>query len=81
MVNAHEFHYSKPLSKSKLKPSLSKNNSNKCFQFNVIRGYGIDGKNDGILHNNTFASFAHIHSSVNPQWGKGFVELASEYQY
>ena len=81
MVKAHEFHYSKPLSANWTKPSVPKIASSDRFQFNVVRGYGIDGKRDGILHQNIFASFAHLHASVNPQWAKGFVELASEYQH
>jgi len=50
------------------------------FQFDVIRGYGIDGKKDGILYKNVFASFSHMHSSANPEWAKKFVEIASEYR-
>ena len=81
LVKAHEFHYSKPLSANWTKPRFPKISSSDRFQFNVVRGYGIDGKRDGILHQNIFASFAHLHASVNPQWAKGFVELASEYQH
>ncbi len=80
LVKAHEFHYSKPLSASRTKPSLSATTSSDRYQFKVIRGYGIDGKQDGILHQNIFASFAHLHAAVNPQWARGFVELATEYQ-
>ena len=80
LVKAHEFHYSKPLRASVTKPSLSTTTSTDRYQFNVIRGYGIDGKQDGILHKNIFASFAHLHAVVNPQWARGFVELATEYQ-
>ena len=80
LVKAHEFHYSKPLSASGTKASLSATTSADRYQFNVIRGYGIDGKQDGILHQNIFASFAHLHAAVNPQWARGFVDLAAEYQ-
>tara|TARA_Y100001970_G_scaffold292127_1_gene432061 strand:- start:2753 stop:4132 length:1380 start_codon:yes stop_codon:yes gene_type:complete len=79
-INAHEFHYSRPL----FIEGVDKVSSNKIlnrFQFDVIRGYGIDGKKDGILHENVFASFAHLHSSANPEWAKRFVKIASEYRH
>ena len=81
LVKAHEFHYSKPLSANGKEPRLSSMTSAERYQFNVIRGYGIDGKKDGILHKNIFASFAHLHAAVNPHWARGFVDLATEYQY
>jgi len=79
-INAHEFHYSKPLFEKKIKPKSSSNSSSERFQFDVTRGYGIDGKKDGILHQNVFASFSHMHSSANPDWAKNFLEIASEYR-
>ena len=78
-INAHEFHYSKPIFEKEIGPKSNKNSSLERFQFDVIRGYGIDGKKDGILYKNVFASFSHIHSSANPEWAKKFVEIASEY--
>ena len=83
LVKAHEFHYSKPIlaGSSKLISKLAGTSPGERYQFNVVRGYGIDGKQDGFLQHNLFASFAHLHASANPQWAKGFVELASEYQH
>ncbi len=80
-INAHEFHYSKPLFNKVVNPKFSKNSSLEKFQFDVIRGYGINGESDGIIHENVFASFAHMHSSANPEWAKRFVEIASEYKH
>ena len=83
LVKAHEFHYSKPILAGDSKP-ISKHagtSPQKRYQFNVVRGYGIDGKQDGFLQQNIFASFAHLHASANPQWARGFVALASEYQH
>jgi len=83
LVKAHEFHYSKPILAGSSKPisKLAGTSSGERYQFNVVRGYGIDGKQDGFLQHNLFASFAHLHASANPQWAQGFVELASEYQH
>jgi len=83
LVKAHEFHYSKPILAGSSKPisKLVGTSPGGRYQFNVVRGYGIDGKQDGFLQHNLFASFAHLHASANPKWAKGFVELASEYQH
>ena len=67
-VKAHEFHYSKPVLQSAA-----------CtYQFDVIRGNGITGKNDGFLYRNLFASYGHIHAIGNPGWAKRFVDLAAD---
>jgi len=81
MVKAHEFHYSKPLYGKGIKTRFSGSPSLERFQFEVVRGHGIDGSVDGILHQNVFASFAHLHASTNPEWAKRFVEIASEYRH
>ena len=80
-VKAHEFHYSKPIFAKGIIPKFLKSSSLKSFQFDVLRGHGIDGSVDGILHQNLFASFAHFHASTNPGWAKRFVEIASEYRH
>jgi cobyrinic acid a,c-diamide synthase len=67
-VRAHEFHYSRVLAPA----------GESLFQFEVIRGAGITGKRDGVLYQNLFASFAHLHAIGNPEWAESFVKLASE---
>lgn len=69
-IKAHEFHYSKPISPA----------GDSVYQFDVIRGYGVTGMRDGILHRKMFASFAHLHATGNPGWGRKFVALATEYR-
>ncbi len=69
-VKAHEFHYSRVLLPAGLH----------SFQFDVMRGEGITGKNDGALYRNLFASFAHLHVVACPLWAETFVSLASEYK-
>jgi cobyrinic acid a,c-diamide synthase len=60
---AHEFHYSKL---ENLDPSLR-------FAYRVKRGYGIDGVNDGIVHRNLLASYAHLRSVQGDEWPLRFV--------
>lgn len=68
-VRAHEFHYSKPVG----------SDGQVAYQFDLVRGFGVTGQRDGVLNGNLFASFAHLHAIGNPNWGKKFVALASEY--
>jgi len=60
---AHEFHYSKL---ENLDPGLR-------FAYRVKRGYGIDGANDGIVHRNLLASYAHLRSIQGDEWPFRFV--------
>lgn len=69
-IRAHEFHYSKPAEGS---PELA------C-QFGVARGFGLTGREDGILYKNLFASYAHLHAAANPHWARRFVELAARFK-
>lgn len=63
MIKAHEFHYS----------SLENLPSDAKFAYRVLRGHGIDGKHDGYLQNNLFASYAHLRSVGNCAWASRFV--------
>ncbi|NTW52009.1 MAG: cobyrinate a,c-diamide synthase [Chlorobiaceae bacterium] len=67
-LRAHEFHYSKPSSA----PDLP------C-QFNVARGFGLTGNQDGVLYRNLFASYGHMHVASNPGWAERFVSLAADF--
>ena len=69
-IRAHEFHYSKP---------SGQEHPAGC-QFEVRRGAGITGSEDGILHRNLFASYAHIHAAGNPEWAGRFVSLAAKFR-
>ncbi|ASQ91525.1 cobyrinic acid a,c-diamide synthase [Prosthecochloris sp. GSB1] len=69
-VRAHEFHYSGP-APGKVPPEL---------QFSVAKGYGFDGKADGIVYRNLFASYAHLHATSTPGWAERFVALAQAYR-
>ncbi|MBI4734308.1 MAG: cobyrinic acid a,c-diamide synthase, partial [Rubrobacteridae bacterium] len=63
-IKAHEFHYSELSSGEDFE-----------FAYRVIRGYGVDGKNDGIIYKNVLASYAHLHSLAVPEWAPRFIDF------
>ncbi len=63
-VMAHEFHYS----------SLENLPSNLSFAYEVERGYGIDGKRDGLVYKNLLAAYTHLRSLEGYNWAARFVE-------
>ncbi len=69
LVRAHEFHYSSPTAAD----------AGIRYQFDVLRGCGVTGGEDGVLYRNLFASYAHLHASGNPEWAGRFVALASAF--
>ena len=66
-VLGHEFHYS---SLENLDPGVE-------FAYRVLRGYGIEGKHDGLLHRNILASYAHLRSVGGCDWPARFVEFVA----
>jgi cobyrinic acid a,c-diamide synthase len=66
LIRAHEFHYS---SVENLAPGLE-------FAYDVERGYGIDGRHDGIVYKNLLASYAHLRDVAEHRWAARFVEFA-----
>lgn len=63
-LRGHEFHYSR----------LNFTGSVK-FAYTIQRGYGIDGKVDGIIYKNVFAAYTYLHALGVPQWANSFVSL------
>lgn len=64
-VRAHEFHYS---GLENVDPGLT-------YAYEVLRGSGVDGKRDGIVHRNVLACYAHMrHLESNP-WATRFVQF------
>jgi cobyrinic acid a,c-diamide synthase len=63
-IKAHEFHYSELQTEDNL-----------TFAYDVARGYGVDGKHDGILYKNVFASYAHLHARATPEWADCFLRF------
>lgn len=64
-VSAHEFHYSKLCN---LAPDTR-------FAYQITRGTGIDGQNDGIVYKNLLASYAHLQHTQQNLWAERFVQF------
>ena len=64
VINAHEFHYS-ALSGLDC-PADS-------FAYQVVRGTGIDGENDGYIYKNLLANYTHMRNVGGNDWVERFV--------
>jgi tRNA 2-thiouridine synthesizing protein E len=64
-VRGHEFHYS---SLENVAPDLK-------FAYRVLRGHGIDGQRDGIVHRNVVASYAHLRNAAGSGWANAFADF------
>ncbi len=62
-IRAHEFHYS----------SLENLPSDSRFAYRIARGYGINGKQDGLILNNMLASYTHLRTIGTCYWASRFV--------
>lgn len=68
IIKGHEFHYSRPIiDKSQQIDTV----------FDVKRGYGLDGKRDGIIIKNMLATYSHIHARGAETWCKAMVSVAN----
>jgi len=63
IIFAHEFHYS---SLENLPPDTR-------FAYHVERGYGIEGKRDGLVLHNLLASYTHLRTIGSCYWATRFV--------
>jgi len=72
IIRGHEFHYSRPV-------LVDKGNSGK-LSCRVVRGYGFDGKHEGIVFKNVFGTYTHIHALEHPEWATRLVKIAIEYR-
>jgi cobyrinic acid a,c-diamide synthase len=69
-IKGHEFHYSKIYEyDSELKSSLA-----------ISRGVGCFEKRDGLTYKNVFACYIHTHALSTPEWVKGMMACARNYQ-
>lgn len=65
VLPAHEFHY-----------SLLRNvGTDVRFAYDVIRGHGVDGRHDGIVHNNVLASYSHLRDTTGNRWTQRFLNF------
>jgi len=69
VYHGHEFHYSK----------VEYTGSNMDdFAFKMKRGVGINGTHDGLLKNNSVASYVHTHTACLPDFAYNFTQKAYE---
>lgn len=64
-LRGHEFHYS---SLENVAPDVK-------FAYRVLRGHGVDGQRDGVVHRNVLASYAHLRSGAGANWANQFVSF------
>lgn len=62
---AHEFHYS----------ALDEMPTGLTFAYEVKRGFGLDGRHDGIVYRNLLASYAHLRNTRAHPWAERFVRF------
>jgi len=70
IIRGHEFHYSRVMNLDDLPP----------LAYEVNRGWGIDGKGDGIVYKNVLAAYTHIHALGTPEWADSMVRIAGQYR-
>jgi len=66
-LRGHEFHYTYLLSPEALEAQ------DLIFAFRVHRGYGFDGRFDGLVRGNVLASYTHIHALGVETWAPSLV--------
>jgi cobyrinic acid a,c-diamide synthase len=71
IIKGHEFHYSRPVFEKDAKIDTV---------FEVERGFCLDGKKDGLIKNNLFATYTHIHAAGNRGWGEAVFSAAIKYR-
>jgi cobyrinic acid a,c-diamide synthase len=65
---AHEFHYS----------SLENITGPLDFAYEVTRGTGIDGHNDGIVINNLLACYSHLRDTQQHRWARRYIDFVRQ---
>jgi len=70
-IRGHEFHHSRIC-------NVDENEID--FIFNVERGYGLDGKRDGVCAGNVIASYNHLYAPSHPEWAANFVDRARQHE-
>ncbi|MHC4597990.1 MAG: cobyrinate a,c-diamide synthase [Planctomycetota bacterium] len=70
-VRGHEFHYT--FVRDPAAGDLD-------FAFHVHRGYGMDGRRDGLRRGDVLAAYTHIHALGVPSWAPAFVDAAVRFK-
>ncbi len=63
VIHAHEFHYS----------GLDSLDRTVRFAYRVERGYGVDGRHDGLVFRNLLANYSHMRNVGSNDWARRFV--------
>lgn len=71
VLKGHEFHYSR---------ALDWDSGGISPVFKMIKGFGLDGKGDGISYKNVLASYTHLHALGTSEWAQALWEQARVYQ-
>ena len=64
LLKGHEFHHSRLLWSKPLD-----------LTYRVMRGHGLNGREDGVTYKNLFASYTHLHVAAAPGWAHAFTNL------
>jgi cobyrinic acid a,c-diamide synthase len=64
-IHAHEFHHSEL---ENCAPEVE-------FAYRIVRGTGVDGSHDGIVHRNVLASYAHLRDTAANRWTRRFLRF------
>jgi cobyrinic acid a,c-diamide synthase len=65
VITAHEFHYSR----------IDNLPADTRFAYGVERGYGVNGRQDGIVHRNLLANYTHLRSLRACNWAERFIHF------
>ena len=68
VVSGHEFHHS----------SLENIADDVEFAYEVVRGQGIAGGKDGMVYNNTLASYSHLRDTQGKHWVSEFIKFVKD---
>jgi cobyrinic acid a,c-diamide synthase len=68
IIKGHEFHYSR----------IDLGDAQPEFAFKILRGKGIKDGQDGLMSQNTVASYIHTHTAAYPEFALNFTTSARE---
>lgn len=67
-IVGHEFHYS----------GLENLDASLKTVYKVLRGFGIDGRRDGLIYKNLLACYAHLRDTGQNHWTRRFAEFVRQ---
>jgi len=69
VLRGHEFHYSR----------IVKGSDSVTSACAVLRGTGCGLGRDGLVTQNVFAAYTHLHAAATPQWAAGILNAARQF--